>query len=396
MARLVEELSVGILVLLGIGYAVLPATVGELLSPGFGVIVDGITWADESLPQPVFIATVFLITSIVAILIALSFARVFYQLLRHAGPRTRYAYDKVTPSTPIGKVAVGFSVMVLFLLASVWVLPSVIGDLGENSAVSGADDMTNGSDAQQSEHSIAKDTDRTAAGAAKDAAAYRRPTPDRDGDRLKDEWERAGETPAGAELPNADPDRMDLYVQLNYGGGTIPLSDREKETLRQIFTEMPVENPDGSQGITLHLDDSPPHGGAVGSQVTVESRDTADVHRYYTRQNLQSRQCRYHQVVFGTIDDTEIDGIANTPGYAAVVRGKPYDFDSDVSPRVQLVTHLLLHNVVDDVDGESHTTDGWLAPTIESDEKQLSAATARKLETEGFAGSGYYQQNVCN
>ena len=127
MATLAEKVSVGVLVAVGVAYAVVPDVVSRHLSPGIALLADGVTWANAALPRPVFVSVVFLATSVVAILIALSFGRVLYVLLKHAGPRTKRTYALVTPSSPVGKVVLVLGVVVLFLMGSVWGIPYFFG-----------------------------------------------------------------------------------------------------------------------------------------------------------------------------------------------------------------------------------------------------------------------------
>ncbi|MFB6178151.1 MAG: hypothetical protein ABEI77_00320 [Halorientalis sp.] len=391
MATLAEKVSVGILVVVGVAYAVLPAQVSGLLSPGTTLIVDAIMWADKALPEPVFISLVFLVTTVVSILIAISFGRVLYTLLKYGGPRTKRAWEFITPSTPIGKVVVGIGLLVAVVFGSVSALPYFLHDFGTKSTV--------GKQADQLVHhrdralEVLQQDAPTAGGndAAADVQDYQRPNPDTDGDQLKDSWERAGQTPDGVPLPGADPNRMDLYVQLNYGGGTYLLSKPEKQQLRRVWREMPVKNPDGSTGITLHIDDQPPHGGALGTQVSV-SGSAKSVSQYYTSRYLGKRQCRYHQIIVGGIDESGLAGIANGPGYAAVVEDNKSAYDGNVSRRVHVITHELLHNVAAPV---GHTDSGWLYPYTDSSQEHLSKPTEKYIENHGFSGSGYYQQHVC-
>jgi hypothetical protein len=393
MASLAEKVSVGILLVVALAFAVAPDLVGQLLAPGVSMLTAGIMWASRNLPRPVFLGVIFLATLVVSILIAISTARVGYAILKRAGPRTQRVYRKATPSTPIGKFAVFMFFGIGILLGSVWVLPGAIGNLGENSSVSDADDLA------QTGTPVSRlavfDGDAHRPGGDGDQFRYRRPSPDTDGDRLKDGWEEAGETVDGAALSDADPQRMDLYVQVNYGGGTIPLTDQEKRQLRQVWAEMPVENPDGSTGITIHVDDQRPRGGGIGEVATFSGDDAGEISRYYRPHFMGNRTCVYHQVVVGTIDRSRLAGIGHAPGYAAVVESERRNYDGELSPRVHAITHELLHNVVGPIGENGHTSDGWLSPTISSDSAFLPDAAASRLEQRGLAGSGYYQQQLC-
>jgi hypothetical protein len=61
-------------------------------------------------------------------------------------------------------------------------------------------------------------------------------------------------------LPNADPQRQDIYVELDYMDECGPPSRETIRLVEQAFADAPTENPDGSTGISLHIvvDDSVP------------------------------------------------------------------------------------------------------------------------------------------
>ncbi len=223
-------------------------------------------------------------------------------------------------------------------------------------------------------------------------APYDRPSPDTDGDRLKDSWEERGMTPGGARLPGADPDHKDLYVQVNYGAGAEAYTPAERAALKRSWARMPVDNPDGETGITLHfvegdrLETMPAFSGAEGEEVD----------RFYTRDVMGPRQCVYHQVVVGRIEMDAI-GVASVPGYASAVSAERVPFNgSNTTRRVHVTNHELLHNVVGGVGGGdgAHTAQGWLVPAVRPDANYLSPA-AEDILDERITGSGYYQNEVC-
>jgi len=401
MAHPVEKVLVGFVVATAAAAVAFPARVGSALAPGGSAVVAAIMWADANLPEAGFVLALFLGVTVVTVLLAVEFGRVGYALLREAGPRTRRAWNFLTPSTPIGKMGVALCLTVLFLIGSAWALPYVIGDLSEGT-VSGAGTFANDSDEPRDERAddngtapLARDV-TTHGDPGADERAYDRPGPDADGDRLPDEWELAGQTPDGAWLPGADPTQRDLYVQVDYGGGTYPLTDEEKRALKQVWADMPVENPDGSEGIALHVDDDPSdgYGGAIGTQVSITGTDPGEVHQYYTPENLGPRRCVYHQVVVGEGDGDDRTGYASAPGFAAVLDHERPDYDGDVPVRAHVLTHQLLHNVAGEVDGELHTEGGWLAPSLSPENTQLAGATQAELG-DGFAGSAFYQDERC-
>jgi hypothetical protein len=98
---------------------------------------------------------------------------------------------------------------------------------------------------------------------------------DEDQDGLPDSWERArgydtdGDGTIDVELPGADARRKDLYVELDClfddpNGNGFQLNDPADhwhcprraaiERVVQAFADAPVSNPDGTQGIQLHVD----------------------------------------------------------------------------------------------------------------------------------------------
>ncbi|QSG11071.1 putative membrane-associated trancriptional regulator [Halapricum desulfuricans] len=205
---------------------------------------------------------------------------------------------------------------------------------------------------------------------------------DTDGDGLADEWERAGRTPDGAPLQDADPERLDLYVQLEYGDGVSRLSDAEREQLRSVWASMPIENPDGSSGISLHIVDSGDHGGDLDRSVSIT--DDTDIGQFYTRERLGDRSCTYRQVTLGTAGEEGPIGYAETPGYASVVDGTRFaDYEGNVSLRVATITHVLLHNVVGEIEGRAHSDGGWLDYPAPEHER-LTDPVAERLKTDGF------------
>jgi hypothetical protein len=71
---------------------------------------------------------------------------------------------------------------------------------------------------------------------------------DLDGDGLPD----GVEVYADEALPGADPLRMDVFVEVDHVPGC-ELSRSDRERLVDVFRDAPVDNPDGSRGISLHL-----------------------------------------------------------------------------------------------------------------------------------------------
>jgi hypothetical protein len=103
--------------------------------------------------------------------------------------------------------------------------------------------------------------------------------PDTDGDGLQDAWEQNGidtngDGVADLVLSDANPLRKDIYIEVDYmdcavTGGDCPAGDTHNHVPRPgaiaevvaAFADAPVVNPDGSTGITMHIevDDALPH-----------------------------------------------------------------------------------------------------------------------------------------
>jgi hypothetical protein len=85
--------------------------------------------------------------------------------------------------------------------------------------------------------------------------------PDSDGDGLYDSWERDGidvndDGMVDLDLPSmgADPDHKDIFVEVDLASGK-DFPEMAKLKLYSAFTHAPVGNPNGINGITLHIDE---------------------------------------------------------------------------------------------------------------------------------------------
>jgi hypothetical protein len=281
-------------------------------------------------------------------------------VVTRGGPLYR-AYQFVVPDSPFVKMALGIGVIVFVAFASTGLLTTSIGDWTEE-RVSGAELAT----------------DRNAGIFDGDAApmAARAPnrTADTDGDGRPDARERRG-TGSDGELPEGDPDRMDLYVHV---AGDEPLSENERDQLRSVWAEMPVENPDGSTGITLHIRQS-----SLDDRPTV-TRNGTEYREFYTEERLGAGHCVARLVVLADIDDQRLVTRADAPGYAAAVDARENQYVGSTTFRVAAITHALLHTVA----GESHTQDGWLSQGTPDD--QLNGATASQFNESGFQRPASY------
>jgi hypothetical protein len=350
-----------------------------------GAIVAGQVLAPERVPLPVAIGAALVLAVVLWFVVIRYLLSVAYRVWRRVYARLYWALTLVLPESPLVKFAAGSMVLIVLVIVIIGGLPMVVGNLSE--ADEGAanyvneigaealntqwDDIVNG-DAVAGEPGC----DGTVAGAEAGAT-------DRDGDGLPDAWERAGETPAGAPLPGADPGRKDLYVQVNYGTNVAPLTATERQQLRESWATMPVANPDGSTGVTLHLDNDSAGAGTLDDAAAIDA--LADRNAYYTADRLGPRRCVYRQVVYGQVDVDGVAGVASTPGYSAVVDGaRQSNYAGGVSFRVALTNHELLHTALGRVDGRSHRSEGWLAGG--PDNEYLSGAAAADANATGIHG----------
>lgn len=110
-------------------------------------------------------------------------------------------------------------------------------------------------------------------------------TPDTDNDNLPD----GVEVKLTDALPGADPLRKDVYVELDYTDGC-GLTETDRNRIERAFATAPVDNPDGSTGISLHIvqDDE------VSETTLSPNGATAVTAEHYDR-NLRG----YHYVVSG-------------------------------------------------------------------------------------------------
>jgi hypothetical protein len=201
---------------------------------------------------------------------------------------------------------------------------------------------------------------------------------DTDGDNLLDGWEVAGETDEGATLPNADPLRMDLYIQIDHGDNTDPLSAAGKQTVRDAFADWGVENPDGSTGVSIHIDER-----RVDDRLVIRSEEDFEAleRTYKTSSHLGERLDVYHLVMIA-VSHSKYGGLAEQGGTFSFVDDQ-YDDD-----RPRVLIHELLHNLMGVLDPENqcgddkvHTCDGWLSTYFEL---HWPDGLAEEVEENGF------------
>ena len=153
---------------------------------------------------------------------------------------------------------------------------------------------------------------------------------DRDGDGLADSWEENGIDLDGDGMPEidlpamgADPDRKDLFVEVDSMVGREPALGFSA-ALTIAFAFAPVENPDGTQGISLHLlmdeadiplagwpDPWPAFDAVKAARYgTAAERARPDWAAYRAARGLVYRYC----VFADTIYNSTISGLSELPG----------------------------------------------------------------------------------
>lgn len=156
-----------------------------------------------------------------------------------------------------------------------------------------------------------------------DTVLYLRVERDRDGDGLWDDWEEFGiDTDGDGEidfqLPGANPDRKDVYLEIDYMGKAGDGHDHKpsREAIQLVvdaFASAPVKNPKGPNGITLHVDVSNeiPHQDLVVFGKGFEALKE----KHFDQKN--GRRWVYRYAIFGHEFDSPIPGsggVAETPG----------------------------------------------------------------------------------
>lgn len=377
--------------------------VGALVAAALIVLLapDAILWAaratrrtlqrateiGQPIPRPVLLGLGMVVLFVVTFLLIFGAVRLFTSVGTSSGSKIARWYERLTPNSPRTK-GLAFMVIftVVFMVGFAAFVPYLSDSLTEDTAI---DDVVTDIKEGRYTGQIPGLFEDDAVRRGDSDLPQKDPGVDTDGDGLPDSWEQAGETPSGASLAGSDPEQMDLYVQLNYGSDVDPLDSAERRQLREVWSDMPVENPDGSTGIDVHLVFRGERAGRLGESVPITSSGAVD--RYYTDDRLGARYCSYHQVTLGQIQDDETIGYAETPGHASLLDGSTFgSYDGDVPFRVAMITHALLHNVAGRVDGGVHTDGGWL-DYPDGDNERLTDAVATQLESEGFVTSSFTQ-----
>lgn len=224
------------------------------------------------------------------------------------------------------------------------------------------------------------DTDRDLLADADELEAGTDPlAEDTDGDELLDGWEVEGESPQGTPLPEADPLAMDLYVEVNVVVGAASIDDYD--LVERYFSRMPIENPDGTTGIDIHVEE----GEGVNESIEFDGDNYWDVAHNYAEPLTADRRRTHHSVLIVPFETDDAWGWGDSPGRDAVVSGAI----SDQHQR-EVMVHELLHNVVGEIDAEGacpndpdhYCAGGWLESG--SGDRHLPQPLADEIEEQGF------------
>lgn len=207
---------------------------------------------------------------------------------------------------------------------------------------------------------------------------------DTDKDWLKDGWEVKKKAPNGAPLPEADPLHRDLYVDIVSLQNASSVSSNTAMRVKEEFGNMPVKNPDGKEGIKVHI--YGPRKSNFTEKELVERSD-ADIQKLeistigqfmYTSKQMGNRKGIYHLVV---IKDAKARGGEASWKIARV------SFGPHQRRNLRTIIHELLHTVAEDAfdencDGREHTCEGYLSYT---DDMFFSRATISHLQNNSYA-----------
>jgi len=199
----------------------------------------------------------------------------------------------------------------------------------------------------------------------------------------------------------------DLFVVVFVGHDYRPLTSAEQAQLTSFWASMPVANPDGRDGIDVHVLRQVPLNTTPVLTIDESGSSNFDTLRsqVYTQRNLGSWRCRAHGVLLTTVDSRTVSGEGATPGHFAVVEGTPVTYRTiPYDSRVIGVTHELLHNVVGQFPdsytnvtaGHAHTYSGVLSHAqVPGEYTYISGPTRTILSSRGFVTPSANTINAC-
>lgn len=208
---------------------------------------------------------------------------------------------------------------------------------------------------------------------------------DTDGDTLKDGWEVRNRAPNGTALPSADPLRKDIYVTVSYAADSRELRERQVNEVRGAFKNMDVSNPDGSTGISVHVENEY-NRVSITQEYTNGDEALEAARQHSNREQLGNKTGLYHHVILMDIsDDADFDVVAQQPGHVvAVDEDELATRGGGIQYRSRLIIWGLLRNTAGDVDSPH---EGWWARERDHlwAHTYLPDPVAERFEQNGFA-----------
>lgn len=186
---------------------------------------------------------------------------------------------------------------------------------------------------------------------------------DTDKDWLKDGWEIKKRAPNGAPLPEADPFHRDLYVDIVSLKNAPSVQSDTTTRIKAEFGNMPVQNPDGEEGINVHIhgprkSDFTEQGLQERSEFDTQTLELATIGQFmYTSNRMGDRKGIRHLVVIKR-------GEASA-GQADWKIAKVFFGPHQPSNQNTLI-HELLHTIVprvfdENCHGPAHPCEGYLS-----------------------------------
>lgn len=182
-------------------------------------------------------------------------------------------------------------------------------------------------------------------------------TSDTDGDKLLDVWETQGydynnDGIIDIDFPalGANPYRKDLFVEMDYMPGLLA-SEAELDTIVQTFADMPIWNPDGSTGISLHLDAGsiyPAYDLGGGNEIPYQGFESLnDVRALRGSNSDPARADLFHYMIWGDYYGTGgSSGSGQVSGRVFMVTVGPTRWSrANSSTRIGTFIHELGHNL---------------------------------------------------
>lgn len=182
---------------------------------------------------------------------------------------------------------------------------------------------------------------------------------DNDGDGIPNSWEINGydydnDGRVDLDFPawGADPNHKDIFVEMDYMPGLMA-TQSELDTIVDTFDNYPINNPDGRQGVNIHLDAGSRYskynlgGGEEIPYQVVRNETTVGQLRY--NHSDPARDGVFHYMVFGDYysDAPGSSGIAQINGLNFAVTLGPTYWGDNVSSATYVGTfiHELGHNL---------------------------------------------------